>query len=221
MDNLIARDKIKINSNDGLIIVDIQNDFLTGGSLAVTDGNQIIEGVNSLGLKFKESGARVIFTQDWHPPGHWSFASAHQGKNPFDPIDKVKGIGPILWPDHCIQGSQGANFHEELDVSLAHLIIRKGYHQKIDSYSAILENDGETETGLEGYLKSSKLNRIFICGLALDYCVNFSAIDTVTKGYDVWVVYDLTRGISDQSVHEAIHQMQEAGIKLVELSNFV
>lgn len=210
---------IEISPDDALVVVDVQYDFLEGGSLAVPDGNAIIEGINQLGRKFKEKGKRVIFTQDWHPPGHASFASAHPGKNPFDPIEGVKGIGPVLWPDHCIQGSHGAEFHTDLDTNLAHLVIRKGFNPRIDSYSAIQENDKETETGLAGYLQTSGVKRVFVTGLALDYCVNYTAQDTSQKGFQVVVVHDLTRGIADETVDSATLGMKSQGVKFINSGN--
>jgi len=175
---------VSITPTDALIIIDVQNDFIPGGSLAVSDGDMIIDGANRLSGKFRDNGARIVVTQDWHPAGHQSFASAHEGKNPFDPVEGLFGIGPVLWPDHCVQGTGGAAFHSDLDVNMAHLIIRKGYHPTIDSYSAFLENDQETETGLSGYLESTHTRRIFICGLALDYCVFWSAMDSAKKGFE-------------------------------------
>ena len=205
----------KVFSSDALIIVDIQNDFLYGGSLAVPDGNAIIGPINVLGKIFKSSGSRIIFTQDWHTPKHWSFASAHQGTTPFDPIIGIKGIGPILWPDHCVQGTPGANFHQDLDVTIAHLIIRKGYNHTIDSYSCIQENDKETETGLAGYFKSTKMKRLFICGLALDYCVRYSAEDAKKKGYEVFVIEDLCRGIAETTIAQTRDHLSKLGVQLI------
>ncbi|MHA2253306.1 MAG: bifunctional nicotinamidase/pyrazinamidase [Candidatus Kariarchaeaceae archaeon] len=210
---------VNITENDVLLVVDVQNDFLEGGALEVKGGNEIINGVNTLGNLFKDKGARIIFTQDWHPSDHYSFASSHNDKEPFDPISGVSGIGPVVWPDHCVQGTKGAQFHSDLDESLPHLIIRKGYHRRIDSYSALLENDMKTETGLAGYLGSLGIKRIFVCGLALDYCVNFSAQDARKKGYEVIVVHDLTRGIAETSVNESMIDMNDLDIQFIKGSN--
>jgi nicotinamidase/pyrazinamidase len=204
-----------ITNKDALLVVDIQNDFLEGGALEVMGGNEIIDSVNRIGKQFKNKGARIIFTQDWHPSDHYSFASSYTEKQPFDPISGVNGIGPVVWPDHCVQGTNGAQFHSDLDENLPHLIIRKGYHRKIDSYSALLENDLKTETGLAGYLESLGIQRIFVCGLALDFCVRYSAQDARKKGYDVFILHDLTRGIAEASVNESMKSMHEQGIKFI------
>lgn len=202
---------LAIRSTDALIAVDIQNDFLPGGALAVSEGDRIIPGVNEWMKRFHGKGARVILTQDWHPPGHFSFAGQHDGKKPFDLIEGVFGIGPVLWPDHCVQGTKGAEFPESLDVNRAHLIIRKGFHLKRDSYSVFTENDKKTDTGLSGYLHNAGLTRIFICGLALDYCVFWSVMDGVRKGFETIVVPDLCRGISGETVSRALKDMTDAG----------
>ena len=155
-------------------------------------------------------------TQDWHPSDHSSFASSHEGKNPFDPHEE-EGIGPVLWPDHCVQGSKGAEFHPDLDLTKAKAIIRKGYNIKIDSYSGFMENDRKTLTGLSGYLKSINILRIFLCGLALDYCVYFTAIDGKNLGFDVFVIPDLSRGIDDpkNNIKNTLENMKKNGIKFV------
>jgi nicotinamidase/pyrazinamidase len=212
-----------ITPQDALIVVDIQNDFIPGGSLPVAGGDAIIPGVNTIMETFDQRGARIILTQDWHPEDHLSFASRHLGKKPFDPIGPVEGvpgIGPLLWPDHCVRGTAGALFHERLDTDRAHLILRKGIHRNIDSYSAILENDGKTETGLSGYLAGLGLKRIFICGLALDYCVFRSALDGCKKGFETWVIVDLCRGIADDSTARAEAEMKAKGIFLISSTVF-
>ena len=211
---------VSITFQDALIVVDIQNDFLPGGALAVSGGDEIISGINALMKRFHHHGARIILTQDWHPETHLSFAGRHTGKAPFDPIEKVSGIGPVLWPDHCIQGSFGARFHEQLDVDLAHLIIRKGFSEQIDSYSAFTENDRETETGLSGYLNNAGLNRIFICGLAFDYCVFWSAMDGIEKGFETAVIPDFCRHISTDSRRHAKEEMAAAGILFLSPKDF-
>ena len=198
------------DDRDVLLIVDVQNDFCPGGALAVPDGDAIIPAVNRLARSF----AHVILTQDWHPPGHASFASSHPGKRPFDAIEVSYGT-QILWPDHCVQGSQGARFHPELNVPHAELVVRKGFRSAIDSYSAFRENDRLTPTGLAGYLRERGLERITMCGLATDFCVAFSAIDGREAGFEVTVVTSTCRGIDiDGSVARAMRSMGEAGVSV-------
>jgi len=191
-----------------LLIVDVQNDFCLGGALAVPDGDAIVPLVNKLAAGFPH----VILTQDWHPPGHASFASSHPGKQPFDTIEVSYGE-QILWPDHCVQGTQGAAFHSSLDVTRAELVLRKGFRSAIDSYSAFRENDRRTPTGLANYLKEREFERITLCGLATDFCVLFSAIDAREAGFQVSIVTSACRGIDvDGSIARAIHSMSEAGV---------
>ena len=198
------------DDRDVLLIVDVQNDFCPGGALAVPDGDAIVPAVNRLARSF----AHVILTQDWHPPGHASFASSHPGKRPFDAIEVSYGT-QILWPDHCVQGTQGASFHPELDVSHAELVVRKGFRSAIDSYSAFRENDRLTPTGLAGYLRERGLERITMCGLATDFCVAFSAIDGRAAGFAVTVVTSACRGIDlDGSLARAIRSMSDAGVSI-------
>ncbi|MCV3269865.1 bifunctional nicotinamidase/pyrazinamidase [Roseobacter sinensis] len=193
-----------------LIVIDLQKDFCPGGALAVPDGDAIVGGVNAL---MAEAEA-VILTQDWHPAGHSSFASSHEGKSPYDLIDMPYGP-QVLWPDHCIQGSLGAQFHPELQADRADLIIRKGYNPAIDSYSAFFENDHLTPTGLEGYLRTRSIDSLLMVGLALDFCVNFSAVDAAKLGFDVEVREDLCRAIDlDGSLAAARDGMQAAGVRL-------
>jgi nicotinamidase-related amidase len=193
---------------DVLLIVDVQNDFCPGGALAVPDGDAIVPAVNRLARSF----AHVILTQDWHPPGHASFAGSHPGKRPFDAIEVSYGT-QILWPDHCVQGTQGAHFHPELDVPHAELVVRKGFRSAIDSYSAFRENDRLTPTGLAGYLRERGLQRITMCGLATDFCVAFSAIDGREAGFAVTVVTSACRGIDlDGSLARTMRSMSEAGV---------
>jgi len=195
---------------DVLLIVDVQNDFCPGGALAVPDGDAIIPAVNRLARSF----AHVILTQDWHTPGHASFASSHPGKRPFDTIEVSYGT-QILWPDHCVQGTRGARFHPELNVPHAELVVRKGFRSAIDSYSAFRENDRLTPTGLAGYLRERGLERITMCGLATDFCVAFSAIDGREAGFEVTVVTGACRGIDiDGSVARAMRSMSEAGVSV-------
>jgi len=208
--------KISISHSDALLIVDIQNDFIPGGALAVKGGDEIIEGINRVSDIFKLHAARIILTQDWHPLNHKSFASAHPGKNPFDSFESL-GIGPVVWPDHCVQGEEGANFSPLLNTVVADAIIRKGINPEIDSYSTFIENDKVTETGLSGYLKALNVSRCFLCGLALDYCVFYSALDGKSLGFDIYVIIDLTRGIDDPqgSVSNALTTMTNAGVKFL------
>lgn len=213
--NLTYEEKVTVEKSDALLVVDMQNDFCPGGALAVQDGDVIIPGINELMEKFQKGGAKVVLTQDWHPSNHASFASAYEGKQPFDPIEGVPGIGPILWPDHCVQGTKGAAIHDGINQLQNHLLIRKGYHQEIDSYSVFLENDGKTETGLAGYLKNLDVERVFVCGLALDYCVNFSAQDASMKGFKTYVVLDLTKGIAEDSIREGLAKMKELDVKFI------
>jgi nicotinamidase/pyrazinamidase len=193
-----------------LIVVDVQRDFCPGGALAVPGGDEIVPAVNALAQRFDH----VILTQDWHPPGHASFASAHRGKAPFDTIEL--DYGPqTLWPDHCVQGTKGAGFHPGLAIPRVELIVRKGYHPAIDSYSAFRENDRKTPTGLAGYLRERGFERISICGLATDYCVFYSATDARAAGFDTTVVLEASRGIDlDGSLGRAISTMREAGVAL-------
>jgi len=193
-----------------LLIVDVQNDFCPGGVLAVQGGDDISPAVNRLAHSF----AHVILTQDWHPPGHTSFASSHPGKRPFDTIQVSYGA-QILWPDHCVQGTTGAAFHPKLDIPHAELVLRKGFRKSIDSYSAFCENDRRTATGLAGYLRERGFRRITLCGLATDFCVAFSAIDGRGAGFEVAVVTSACRGIdNNDSLDRALRSMVDAGVRV-------
>ena len=195
--------------NSALIVIDVQNDFCPNGALAVAGGDQIVEGINNLMADFDN----VILTQDWHPAGHSSFASSHDS-NPFSVIDMPYGP-QVLWPDHCIQGSHGAAFHADLNTDRADIIVRKGFNPEIDSYSALFENDQKTPTGLEGYLRTRGITDLTLVGLALDYCVNYSALDAAQLGFDVTVKQSLTRAIDlDGSLAAARTAMENAGVKL-------
>ncbi len=204
MNALHGRDEV-------LLVVDPQNDFCPGGALAVPRGDEIVPLINRLAADF----AHVIVTQDWHPPGHASFASAHPGRRPFDAIDL--DYGPqILWPDHCVQGTAGAEFHPVLDLRRAELVIRKGFHLGIDSYSAFRENDRKTPTGLAGYLRERELRRITLAGLATDFCVLYSALDAREAGFETRVALAACRGIDiDGSVGKALAEMKSAGVVLI------
>ena len=199
-----------------LIVVDMQHDFMPGGALPVAEGDTIIDGVNACIEKFFAGGSIVVMTQDWHPEGHGSFASTHPGMNPYDSYEIELGLGPVLWPDHCIQGSLGAEIHERINVSRAHLVLRKGYHKAIDSYSAFLENDKQTRTGLAGYLKDIGVREILVCGLALDYCVYYTALDGVAEGFTTTVFTDLSRGVGAPAgrVDEVLEILVESGVRL-------
>jgi nicotinamidase/pyrazinamidase len=212
---------IFIAPNDALIVVDVQNDFIPGGALPVEEGDNIIDGINRLAKKFHENNSPVILTQDWHPPGHKSFASAYPGKQPGDEY-QTEAIGPILWPDHCVQDTEGAAFHKSLKTPFAKAIIRKGTNPEIDSYSAFLENDKRTETGLAGMLKSLKIKRVFICGLALDYCCYFSAMDAIEYGFIVYILLDLTKGIDlpKGNISRSLDNMKMKGVKFANINSF-
>jgi nicotinamidase/pyrazinamidase len=199
-------------AREALIVVDPQRDFCPGGALAVPDGDRVMPVINRLAARFEH----VILTQDWHPPGHASFASAHPGRRPFETIEL--GYGPqTLWPDHCVQGSDGAAFHPALDLPRVELIIRKGYHPAIDSYSAFRENDRKTPTGLAGYLRERGFQRVTLCGLATDYCVLYSATDAREAGFSATVMLAACRGIDlDGSQGQALAAMRDAGVRLIE-----
>jgi len=198
--------------SDVLIVTDPQVDFCPGGALAVPEGDAIMPVVNRLARRF----AHVVITQDWHPAGHMSFASAHPGNRPFDTIEVEYGP-QTLWPDHCVQNTPGAAFHPMLDIPHAELVIRKGYHPAIDSYSAFRENDRTTPTGLAGYLRERGFTRATLCGLATDFCVFFSAMDAREAGFETVLVLDASRGINlDGSLPRALAAMRAAGIGLLE-----
>lgn len=175
---------------NALIIVDIQNDFTEGGALAVPDGNSIIPVVNRLQEKFDI----VVATQDWHPAGHKSFASNHDGRKPFEQIS-LHGLDQVLWPDHCIQGTNGAAFHPDLNTNRVEAVFRKGMDSEIDSYSGFYDNGHRKNTGLAGYLRDRKVTKVFVCGLAADYCVYFTAKDALAEGFDASIIEDATRAI--------------------------
>lgn len=190
-----------------LLVVDVQNDFCPGGGLAVPRGDEIVPVVNWVGRLFRH----VVLTQDWHPADHLSFASAHPGKKPYDTIELPYG-SQILWPDHCVQGTRGAELRGDLDIPHAELVLRKGYHRTIDSYSAFFENDRRTQTGLAGYLRERGFQRVFIAGLAFDFCVRFSAEDARRVGFAVTVVEDACRGIDvDGSMEIARRELARCG----------
>jgi nicotinamidase/pyrazinamidase len=200
-----------VGENDVLLVVDIQNDFCPGGGLAVPCGHEVVPVINSLAGKF----AHVVLTQDWHPRGHLSFASSHAGKQPFETIDVHYGK-QILWPDHCVQGTSGADFHAGLSITHAELILRKGHHRNIDSYSAFYENDRRTKTGLAGYLRERGVTRVFLAGLAFDFCVRYSAEDARREGFEAVVLEDACRSIDVEGSAAATRkQLESLGIRCI------
>lgn len=196
--------------SQALLVIDVQNDFCPGGALAVAEGDLIVPGINAL----MSDQSAVILTQDWHPAGHSSFASSHPGADVMSVTEMPYGP-QVLWPDHCIQGSDGAAFHPDLQVNRADMIIRKGYNPAIDSYSAFFENDHSTPTGLEGYLRTRGITELTLVGLATDFCVNYSAVDAAKLGFQVTVRTDLCRGIDlGGSMAEALDGMTDAGVTI-------
>lgn len=196
-------------ASDALLVVDVQNDFLPGGALAVVRGDEIVPLVNEIAARF----AVVVLTQDWHPAGHASFASSHPGKRPFETKRLAYGE-QVLWPDHCIQGTAGAAFAAALDIPHAQVVIRKGHHRKVDSYSAFLEADRRTTTGLDGYLESRGVKCIFCVGLATDFCVAWTALDARRFGFQAAVIEDACRAIdTDGSLEAAWKAMKKAGVR--------
>lgn len=196
-------------ATDVLLVVDLQNDFCPGGALAVDRGDEVVPVINRLGTRFEH----VILTQDWHPRGHISFASAHPDRKPYETADSPYGA-QALWPDHCLQGTRGADFHPGLQLPQAELIVRKGFRRDIDSYSAFLENDHSTPTGLAGYLRERGLKRLFVCGLAYDFCVRHSAIDGTALDFECMVIEDACRAVRlPGSVEAADQAFLEAGVQ--------
>ena len=195
-----------------LIVADIQNSFMPGGSLAVPRGDEVVPVINALAGRF----ANVVLTQDWHPPGHRSFASSHPDKHPFDVVAFDYG-DQILWPDHCVQGTEGARLHADLDVPHAELVLRKGYRRDVDSYSAFVEADGKTRTGLAGYLRERGIEHVYACGLATDFCVAWTALDARKLGFAVTVVEDACRAIDTQgSLVAAWAKLERAGVARIQ-----
>jgi len=203
---------MQITGNDVLIVIDVQNDFCPGGALPVRDGDAVIDPIHNLAVKF----GHIVLTQDWHTPGHSSFASAHPGKKPFEQIEMSYGM-QTLWPDHCVQGTRGAEFRPSLGLTRAELILRKGFRREIDSYSAFFENDRTTATGLAGYLRERGLTRVFLAGLAYDFCVGYSALDARRLGFEAIVLRDACRAIDlDGSVQKMEAEFARAGVVLME-----
>jgi len=198
-----------------LIVTDVQNCFIPGGTLPVAKGDEIVPMVNNLARRFEN----VVITQDWHPRGHASFASSHAGKKPFETTQLHYGE-QVLWPDHAVQGSEDAAQHRDLDIPHAQLLIRKGYHAGVDSYSVFYEADRKTATGLTGYLRHRGIDSVFLCGLATDFCVAWSALDSVREGFETYVIEDACRAIDLQgSLAKAWADMTKAGVKRIQSSD--
>ena len=207
---------MRIANNDVLLVTDVQNDFCPGGALAVPDGDSVIPIIHRIAPAFRH----IILTQDWHPHNHLSFASAHPGKQPFDTADVSYGC-QTLWPDHCVQGTGGAEFHKALQLTRAELVLRKGFHPNIDSYSAFFENDRVTPTGLAGYLRERGISRVFFTGLAYDFCVGYSALDAQDMGFSAIVIKDACRAIDlDASVARIEREFAATGVRLIDSSGF-
>jgi nicotinamidase/pyrazinamidase len=207
---------LKLGAKDMLIVVDVQNDFCPGGRLAVQKGDEVVPIVNELAKRFEN----VVITQDWHPSGHSSFATSHPGTKPFDSIKLPYGE-QVLWPDHCVQGSDGAALHKDLAVAHAQLVVRKGWRKEVDSYSAFVEADRKSRTGLEGYLDELGIERVFVCGLATDFCVAWTALDACKLGFDCAVIEDACRAIDMQgSLAAAWERMKKAGVARAQSGDF-
>jgi nicotinamidase/pyrazinamidase len=207
-----AAGKIAPGARDVFVVIDVQNCFVPGGSLAVGHGDEVVPLINRLAKGFRH----VVLTQDWHTPHHVSFASSHPGKKPFDLIDLAYGK-QVLWPDHCVQGTDGAALSKDLSIPQAGLVIRKGFRKDVDSYSAFTEADGKTTTGLAAYLKARGVKRLFVAGLATDFCVAWTALDARKAGFETYVVEDACRGIDTQgSLAKAWADMAKAGVKRIQ-----
>ena len=203
---------IKPDGKSALIVVDVQNCFVTGGTLPVKGGEEVVPVINQLATAFEN----IVITQDWHTKGHASFASTHAGKKPFE-VKKLAYGNQVLWPDHCVQGTDDAALHKDLKLPTAQVIVRKGYHQEVDSYSAFTEADGKTPTGLGGYLKQRGIKRVFVTGLATDFCVAWTAMDARKAGLEVYVIEDATRAIDlNGSLAAAWKQMAAKGVKRIQ-----
>ncbi|WP_120498081.1 bifunctional nicotinamidase/pyrazinamidase [Kiloniella sp. EL199] len=202
---------LDLSSRDALLIIDLQNDFCTDGALAVPEGEAIVPVVNKLIDRFPHA----LATQDWHPEGHLSFVSSHEGQTPYETIELSYGQ-QVLWPDHCVQGKDGSTLHKNLNKNALELILRKGFRKEIDSYSAFFENDKTTSTGLTGYLRERQIERVFLCGLATDFCVYYSAIDAIKQGFETFVIADACRAIDlDGSLAKAMTHMRESGVEIL------
>jgi nicotinamidase/pyrazinamidase len=203
---------MQISDTDVLIVIDVQNDFCPGGALTVADGDAVIQPIHRIAPHFQH----IVLTQDWHTPDHASFATSHPGTKPFEQIELSFG-SQTLWPDHCVQGSKGAEFHPSLDLPLAELILRKGFRPEVDSYSAFFENDRTTATGLAGYLRERGLTRIFLAGLAYDYCVGYSALDARRLGFPAFIIRDACRAIDlNGTVAKIETEFAQAGVSIID-----
>ena len=212
-----AAAKITPDAKSALIVVDVQNCFVTGGTLPVKDGEAVVPIINRLSAAFQN----IVVTQDWHTPGHASFASTYQGKKPFETTKLAYGT-QVLWPDHCVQGTDDANLHKDLKLPTAQIIIRKGFHKEMDSYSAFDEADHKTATGLAGYLKARGIKTLYVTGLATDFCVAWTAMDARKAGFDVYVIEDATRAIDlNGSLAAAWKQMSAKGVKRIQSTDLV
>lgn len=210
-----AAANIKPSASSALLVVDVQNCFVTGGTLPVKGGEEVVPIINKLSAKFEN----IVVTQDWHTPGHASFASTHAGEKPFG-IKKMPYGNQVMWPDHCVQGTDDAALHKDLKLPSAQLVIRKGYHPKVDSYSAFMEADGKTPTGLGGYLKQRGIKTVFVAGLATDFCVAWTAMDARKMGFEALVIEDATRAIDlNGSLAAAWKSMAAKGVKRIQSSN--
>lgn len=206
-----------MQKNAALIVVDVQNGFTPGGNLAVANADEIIPNINEIATYFEN----IIITQDWHPEDHISFAQNHANKNPFDTVELDYGT-QVLWPSHCVQGTHDAELHPNLKLPTAQLIIRKGFHRHIDSYSAFMEADHKTTTGLSGYLKERAIDTVFVVGIATDFCVAWTAIDAVTLGFKTFVIADATKGIDlNGSLQQAWQDMLEAGVHRINMKDLI
>ena len=206
-----------VTSADALVVIDVQNDFCPGGALAVAEGDLVVPLVNRLAAEFPVR----VFTQDWHPADHMSFAASHPGAAPFSSVELPYGP-QVLWPVHCVQGTWGAEFHPGLDTGAADLVVRKGFRPEIDSYSAFFENDHATPTGLAGYLRDRGVRRVWLTGLATDFCVSWSAIDALGRNFEVVLVEDACRAIDlDGSLDAAMRQMRSGGVRIARAGDLV
>lgn len=214
---LLAAGTIKPSATSALIVVDVQNCFVDGGTLPVKGGAEVVPVINRLASSFEN----IVVTQDWHTPGHASFASAHTGKKPFEAVGLSYG-NQVLWPDHCVQGSDDAALHKDLRLPTAQLVIRKGFHKDVDSYSAFEEADRKTSTGLAAYLKARGIDTVFVTGLATDFCVAWTALDARKLGFTTYVIEDATRAIDlNGSLAAAWKQMADAGVKRIQAFDIV
>lgn len=214
---MAGREMIRPGETDILVVVDVQYDFLPGGALAVPDGDAVIEPINRLAKAFRH----VVMTQDWHPEGHASFASSHPAKQPFEMTELHYGP-QVLWPDHCVQGTPGAEISRDLHIPHAQLVIRKGYNAGIDSYSGFMEADRKTSTGLTGYLKERGFKRVFCAGLATDFCVAWTALDAAEAGFETYLIEDASRAIdTNGSLEKAQRDLKAAGVQTIQSDQVV